>query len=206
MGIATRMAAIAAGALLLTGCVDADITVDIRSPEEITTTAVFSADRAFFDRVGGNADRFCEDGKGTIAEDKVTCIHVRTASIAELENDSARPSLFDLGNGRVKFEANFEDLVRSQAKAAGADEDVFDLSSTPLFQAIRLQMQGHTVTFTIRGRSIEETNMQLAENGHAATFKIPLASIFDKGGPDIPKKLYAIVDTRSCWLFGLVCF
>lgn len=168
---------------LLSGCFQAEMKIEILSPEEGQAITTVEMSRENYNSFGTRGP-FCEDGELTVGDESVVCVTVNSGTIDELtlasaENDQPVPvTRLDNGNLRVAFP------IGELAKNAPSGPQALMMA----------QMLGDSmVTIKIVGKMIVETNMTLADDGKSARFTVETLRILQRDD-SLPAELFAIVN------------
>jgi hypothetical protein len=181
----------------LTGCIDADVDVELTSDStaRATITQVMGAD--FYAMVKMNAEemgddlpdeeKFCANGALTENDDgTATCVIKEQGDFARLTMGAKQQT--------VQFAPAGPGLVRvslptdSMKGEIGADQ-AMDEETRQMVEAF---FAGRGVTIRFGGVEIVETNMKLSGDGESAERKIMFLDLL-RGKADLPAELYAIV-------------
>ncbi|KKB78681.1 hypothetical protein VW35_09150 [Devosia soli] len=193
-----KFAILAAFGAALAGCVDATVDVAITgdTTARATLTEVMSAD--FYAMMRTNAEaakpedeplpRFCAEGTlRKSADGSATCTIIEEGEFA---------SLTSLGNGPddIAFTPAGPGLVRVTLPTAGIAREVngalpLDPASTEMIEAY---FSGRTITISVSGAEITDTNMELAKDGKSAKTVISMLDLFN-GTAELPDQLFAVV-------------
>lgn len=193
--IFAKMAAASALALALTGCIDVEMDVALTSDTTARATMTQIVGPEFYEMIamsaeenGGDEDAFCADGALTETDDGgAICVDVKEGTFAEINAGDE--------NG-VIFSAEGPNLVRVTLPLNGIEQEVgageeMDEESRAMMTAM---FEGRTLTLSISGEEIVETNMEKSADGKSAGVVIDFMSIFD-GTTGLDGDLYALVRT-----------
>jgi len=200
-----RLAGVLAITAGLAGCMDVNAEIEVLSATagKATTSMTIGAD--FYPMIkqmseaGGDTktEPFCaKDGENLTenADGSATCVTVKEGELATLtEGDDGSPSddasFTEVSPGviRVAFKTSEMKSQVAEGAGGGSAEDAQALAM------IKPYFEGHTISITIKGKKITETNM--TASGNTATTEIPFNDLLD-GKATVPDELYAIVDTN----------
>lgn len=198
VNIFTKIAASATLALALAGCVDVsiDIAVTGKDMAKVTTVQVMTADVYSMVKMSAESGEtsdgaFCDEGELVEnADGSATCTLVEEGSFAKL---SMAPKD---GEGGMTFTEAGPGLVRVALPTAdmktelGADEEMDEQTR----QMATAFFEGHSVTISVTGAEIVETNMTRSADGKKASHEIPLLDLIN-GTLELPDELFAVVRT-----------
>jgi len=179
-------------ALLLSGCFQAEFSVEILSPSEGRTTTTISMSRAVYDQMtrgGGPDSRFCDLGEISLTDTDATCVLTKQTALSELTLGypyfSDKVPIRQLSNRTYRIAIPLELLM----KMTPDDFDLNDPNSsdivTELFKDVRL-------TVVIKGAKILTTNMQLNGDQTSASFGVDVSALMLQGD-DLPSELTATI-------------
>jgi hypothetical protein len=182
----------ATGALLfagaLAGCVDVNMDMKIVDEENGIVVTEFSMDREFYDmsqKQGGGT--FCEDdGVFEITDTVASCTTTKEGTFAELLEEAEgepAPTITSVGPG----------LVRVAYPTASLAEEMKEDESDAESMAMMVEFfEGHTITLSVSGGEITDTNMVISKDGQSASLVIPFLDMI-MGKADLPAESYAVV-------------
>ncbi|MBF0679573.1 MAG: hypothetical protein IR164_11625 [Devosia sp.] len=192
-----KLATVSVMALTLAGCIDVEMEVALSSDAtaRATTTQIVSAE--FYEMVSMSDDEGAEDGEeafcaeGTITETDdggAICVEIKEGPFADLAEG-------DDDNGMV-FTAEGPNLVRVTLPMNGIEQEVgageeMDEETRAMMTAM---FEGRTITLSISGEEILETNMDKSSDGKSATVVLDFMDIFD-GKTGLEADLFALVRT-----------
>jgi hypothetical protein len=206
----TRLAGVFAVTAALAGCMDVDAEIEVLSATtgKATTSMTIGAD--FYPMIkqmseaggeGSSSEPFCKkDGEELTenADGSATCVTVKEGDLATITqgedggpSDDATFTEVSPGVIRVAFKTS---EMKSQV-AEGAGGGTSDAETAQAMAMIKPYFEGHTISITIKGKKITETNMTKSGDGMSATTEIPFNDLLD-GKADIPDELFAVVDTN----------
>lgn len=178
----------------LTGCIDADVTVEITSATtaKATLTQIMSADiyamvAMSADSGEENGDSFCAEGELTEnADGSATCVVTEEGAFAELSMGK--------GEGAMVFTSAGPGLVRvalptAEMKAEIGADDEMDEETRQMVEAF---FTGHSITIRLSGAEVVDTNMTLAADRRSAETVLPFLDLIN-GTAELPEELFAVV-------------
>lgn len=190
--------------LLMSACIDADVTIAFTSETEVTTTGEMQMARELFDLMGKSAEAACPGGTGALTETAFSCKQTETMTVEELlaqaprtnqgtpEDLTAAAAITRLDNGNIQVALDFSQLMKGQQ---GAEE------LKGMAKMMKAAVAGHSFTFHITGPQIISTTGTLSEDGLTATKIIPIAAFLD-AKPDFgPAFVTEVGLTGSCFLW-----
>lgn len=185
----------------LTGCIDADVDVELTSATtaRATITQIMGAD--FYAMIKMNAeetadagaatdDQFCAQGALTENNDgTATCVINEVGRFADLTLGSKNKTVVfaPVGRGLVRVSLPTERMKEE----IGADEAMDDETK----KMVEAFFAGRGVTIRFSGLEITDTNMTLSNEGRTAQEKINFLDLL-RGEADLPEELYAVVRVR----------
>lgn len=190
--------------VLLSACVDADVTIAFVSETEVTTTGEMQMARELFDMLGKSADAACPGGAGALTDTAFTCTQTKTMTVEQLlaqapranqgtpEDLTAAANIKRLENGNIQVVLDFSELMQGQQ---GAEE------LKGMAKMMKAAVAGHDFTFHVTGPSIVSTTGTLSEDGLTATRIIPIATFLDAKPNFGPAFVTEIDLTKSCFLW-----
>lgn len=202
-----RLFALMLGLLPLTGCIDADLTLDFQDDSTVETVMEIRFGRELFDLTGKSPEAMCKDGTATVGAEVVTCVQRRTSTlddfIAEVERragadpaarmqQAARVERLD-GN-RLRVTLDFAGLA-----AAGGPEVA---QARQMAGLMRAALAGHSFVFRVKAPKIEATTGTLSADGKTAEHVVPLSAMVSDTPP---APFVTTLAFKSCW-FGVFCF
>lgn len=178
----------------LTGCIDADVTVEITSATtaKATLTQIMSADiyamvAMSADSGEESGDSFCAEGELTEnADGSATCVVTEEGAFAELSMGK--------GEGAMVFTSAGPGLVRvalptAEMKAEIGADDEMDEETRQMVEAF---FTGHSITIRLSGAEVVDTNMTLAADRRSAETVLPFLDLIN-GTAELPEELFAVV-------------
>ncbi len=189
-----RLAATAALAAMLAGCIDVSLDVAVTSPTtaRATMTQVMGADIYAMVKMGeesGDTEEagFCDEGTLTeTADGGATCIIVEEGAFADLDlgQDEGGMRFTEAGPGLVRVALPTADMKAE----LGADEDM-DAETKQMVDAF---FAGRTLTVSVSGAEVVDTNMSRSDDGKTASEAIPMLDLIN-GTAELPDELFAVV-------------
>lgn len=190
-----RLAGVAVLAVGLSGCFDVSMDIEILSETEGRGTVVASMEPDVYELFSsGQAEAsFCGEGEEIeITDTLVTCTKVEEGSFADLdlgvEDGDEGPSITALGNGQVRVSFPSSELLGDPAEDQSEDEQQMQQMMLAMFA-------GHTVTLSVSGGPVLDTNMELAEDGNSASIALPFGDLMSRE-LDLPDELYAVIQVQ----------
>jgi len=173
----------------LTGCAEVSMEVHVLGEDSIRATTVKSMNRDVYDVSQiQNETGFCDDGQIELTDIAAICTVVMEGDFASLSipspDGSPQPSV-------VLIDAN---LVRVTFPTADLEND-FGASTGSLDEQekqIIAMFAGRSITLTVTGGEIVETNMTLAKDKQSASLEISLTALF-AGETDLPTESFATI-------------
>ncbi len=188
IGNLARLAGIGALAGTLAACVDVEMVIDVLDQDHGRGTMTMTVDKSTYDMMTAQGDDndFCSEGEIIEAEATVQCVQVEEGSFSELlfseDSDEPQPTVTSEGGGRVRVSFPTSTITEGM----GADND-------PQTQAMMAAMfEGNTLTLTVTGGPIVDTNMDLAPDGQSASLTVLFTDLFN-GAVELPEFSYAVV-------------
>ena len=195
-----RAAGVVALTGMLAGCIDMTAEIDVLSETTGKATTTMTMGAEFYPMIkqmaeaapeGDASDGFCVEEGDVLTENadgSATCVSVKegeltTLSGAEGPSEDATFTVVSPGVVRVAFAT---ENMSSQV-TEGQDEETA--------QMMKAYLDGHNVTIRIKGNKVIDTNMTLSGDGKSAEIVIPFLGLID-GTANLPKELFAVVDTR----------
>ncbi|MCW5722762.1 MAG: hypothetical protein KIS86_16620 [Devosia sp.] len=191
--LGTLAATLVLGAAL-TGCIDADVTVEITSATtaKATLTQIMSADiyamvAMSADSGEESGDSFCAEGELTEnADGSATCVVTEEGTFADLSMGK--------GEGAMVFTSAGPGLVRvalptAEMKAEIGADDEMDEETRQMVEAF---FTGHSITIRLSGAEVVDTNMTLAADRRSAETVLPFLDLIN-GTAELPEELFAVV-------------
>lgn len=197
-----RFAVLVLACLGLSACLDADVTLDVTGPEDLTVTTELSMARDLYDMIGGSDADPCRNATPDIGAETVTCRTERPMTVAQLVEVSS-------GNGRgfdplrgLRVERVDDKTLRFTvplADIAANRPDSRDLDR--MAGMARMALAGHALTLRIRAHRIEATNATLSEDETTATRVIPMVELLDGRLTGAPDFTVTAKVAPTCWLW-----
>ena len=181
------LAKITAGGMLagvLAGCVSAAVEVQVLDENTARSTiSMIIPAKTYEERAAqGPVDGICGEAELVAAPDGgVTCVTVVEGGFDELRSADANLSIQSLGDGLVRVGfllAELEDTDSSSPEAVNETRAIFE---------------GQTLSLSVRGGVIVETNMERAADGQSAALTIPISNVFVGDLGEI-REPFAVVD------------
>lgn len=203
-----RLAGVLAVTAGLAGCMDVDAEIEVLSATtgKATTSMTIGADfypmikqMAASGDASSNSEPFCAKDGEELTENtdgSATCVTSKEGELATLtEGEDGGPSedasFTEVSPGVIRVAFKTDEMKSQVAEGAGG-ESAEDAQALAM---IKPYFEGHTISITIRGKKITETNMTASDDGTSATTEIPFNDLLD-GKATVPDELYAIVDTN----------
>lgn len=203
-----RLAGVLAVTAGLAGCMDVEAEIEVLSATtgKATTSMTIGAD--FYPMIkqmseaggeGVKSEPFCaKDGEELTENDdgSATCVTTKEGELATLtEGEDGGPSedasFTEVSPGVIRVAFKTSDMKSQVAEGAGGGS----ADDAQAMAMIKPYFEGHTISITIKGKKITETNMTASDDGTSATTEIPFNDLLD-GKANVPDELYAIVDTN----------
>lgn len=188
IGTLTRIAGIVVMASTLAACVDVEMVIEVLDQDNGRGTMTMTVDKATYDMMTsqGDSSDFCADGEIIEGKASVQCVQVEEGSFSELlfseDSEEPQPTVTSEGGGRVRVSFPTSTITEGM----GADED-------PQSQAMMAAMfEGNTLTLTVTGGPIVDTNMELSDDGQSASLTVLFTDLFN-GTVELPEFSYAVV-------------
>ncbi|HEY8594073.1 MAG TPA: hypothetical protein VIL84_02420 [Devosiaceae bacterium] len=180
----------------LAGCFDATMDIKVLGDNKAQGTVTISLDKAIYDMGQGNGSSsdFCTDGTLTTTATTVTCTTSKDGTFDEINFDDSSPDGTPAPNVTIKQEQ--PGLVRVTFPTKALQTDIGDSASDAQSRQMMVSMfAGHSMTFSISGGEIVDTNMTLAPDRQSAKLVIPFSDVINRTA-DIPGDAYAVVKLR----------
>lgn len=201
-----RLAGVLAVTAGLAGCMDVNAEIEVLSATTGVATTSMTIGADFYPMIkqmaadpSAKSEPFCgKDGEELTenADGSATCVTTKEGELATLTaGDDGSPSedasFTEVSPGVIKVTFKTSEMKSQVAEGAGGGsaEDAQALAM------IKPYFEGHTISITIKGKKITETNMTASDDGTSATTEIPFNDLLD-GKATVPDELYAIVDTN----------
>jgi hypothetical protein len=203
-----RLAGVLAVTAGLAGCMDVEAEIEVLSATtgKATTSMTIGAD--FYPMIkqmseaggeGVKSEPFCAKDGEELTENEdgsATCVTTKEGELATLaEGEDGGPSedasFTEVSPGVIRVAFKTSDMKSQVAEGAGGGS----AEDAQAMAMIKPYFEGHTISITIKGKKITETNMTVSDDGTSATTEIPFNDLLD-GKATVPDELYAIVDTN----------
>lgn len=203
-----RLAGVLAVTAGLAGCMDVDAEIEVLSATtgKATTSMTIGAD--FYPMIkqmseaggeGVKSEPFCAKDGEELTENEdgsATCVTSKEGDLATLtEGEDGGPSedasFTEVSPGVIRVAFKTSEMKSQVAEGAGGGS----AEDAQAMAMIKPYFEGHTISITIKGKKITETNMTASGDGTSATTEIPFNDLLD-GKATVPDELYAIVDTN----------
>jgi hypothetical protein len=206
-----RLAGVFAITAGLAGCMDVEAEIEVLSATTGKATSSITISSEFYPMIkqmaeaggeGAQSEPFCaKDGEELVENDdgSGTCITVKEGDLTTLTADgdgapSDDASFTEVSPGVIRVSFKTEDMKSSVAEGAGGSAGG-DAETEQAMAMIKPYFEGHSVSITIKGKKITETNMTASGDGTSATTEIPFLELLE-GNAELPDELYAVVDTN----------
>lgn len=211
-----RLAGILAVTAGLAGCMDVNAEIEVLSATTGKATTAITIGADFYPMIkqmaaagGGEAAKsssdFCKKYGEQLTENadgSATCVTTKEGEFATLTADddgspSDDASFTEVSPGviRVAFKTSDMKSQVTEGAGGGAAAPTSDAETAQALAMIKPYFEGHTISITIKGKKITETNMTASGDGTSATTEIPFNDLLD-GKATVPDELYAVVDTN----------
>lgn len=203
-----RLAGVLAVTAGLAGCMDVEAEIEVLSATtgKATTSMTIGAD--FYPMIkqmseaggeGMKSEPFCDKEGEELTENadgSATCVTTKEGELATLtEGEDGGPSedasFTEVSPGVIRVAFKTSEMKSQVAEGAGGGS----AEDAQAMAMIKPYFEGHTISITIKGKKITETNMTASDDGTSATTEIPFNDLLD-GKATVPDELYAIVDTN----------
>ncbi len=194
-------------ALPLSGCIDADLTLDFKDSATVETVMDLRLGRELFDLTGKSPQEICKDGTATVGTETISCVQRRTSTVDELIAEADRRAgsgpadqirqaakVERLGDHRLRVTLDFASMT-----AAGGPEVA---QARQMAGLMRAALAGHSLVFRVKAPKIENTTGTLAPDGKSAEYVVPLGALL---ADPPPAPFVTTLALKSCW-FGVFCF
>ncbi|MDD8022954.1 MAG: hypothetical protein PHX82_07600 [Paracoccaceae bacterium] len=198
-----------AATLLLSACIDADVTMDFSDGETMQGGVEMSLDRKLFDMMGKSPAAACPGGEGVLTSSDFTCSTHDAVPIAKLleegapktgQNDfdpSSAATFERVDDNTIRVSFDFAEMARK-----GRKSDQQDLGG--MEDMIRAAMAGHSFGFHIKGYKILSTTGTLSEDSTEASLVIPVSAFLDEN-PDLGPPFVTEVQLKRHCTFFIFC-
>jgi hypothetical protein len=195
-------------ALPLSGCIDADLTLDFKDEATVETVMDLKLGRELFDLTGKSPQEVCKDGTATVGTETISCVQRSTSTVDEFIAEADRRAgagagpadqirqaakVEKLGGGKLRVTLDFAGMA-----AAGGPEMA---QARQMAGLMRAALAGHSLVFRVKAPKIEETTGTLAPDGKSAEYVLPLGALLANPPPPAFVTTLAL---KSCW-FGVIC-
>jgi hypothetical protein len=200
LGWAKRTGGLVAVVLALSGCVDVKLDVAVKDGDKVTGTMVQVMDADTYTMVkagttghkGGRS--FCMETGAVLArtgDGGATCTIVRDGTWSDLSFNGDRHqqtvSIAPDGDGLVRVAFPVSEMVNALANKKQLDEQARSM--------LVAMFQGHTLTLTVSGGTVVETNMDVEAGSRSAEKKIDFLDLLN-GAATLPQEYYAVVRVK----------
>lgn len=193
-------------ALVLSGCIDMDVTMDFRDAETVEIVMETAMAREFHDMIEGQGGGPCEGVVPDIGPEEVRCLSRETMTIAALlekQADAAETRMqaeeFSvverLDENRLRVTLNLAQMLEGRPPP----EDMEGMG-----RMVKAALAGRDFVFRVRGHAIEETTGTLSEDGREAVTVIPMARFLDPA-PDFGPAFVTVVRLEEVCVLWLFC-
>ncbi|AOZ68205.1 hypothetical protein LPB142_01840 [Rhodobacter xanthinilyticus] len=197
-----------AGLMMLSACIDADVTMDFSDGETMQGGVETSFARELFDMMGKSPADACPGGEANLTKKDFTCRTHGETTIAKLleqgapqigqnDFDPAAAARFErVDDNHIRITFDFSELSKN-----GKKPDPEDLGG--MEDMIRAALAGHSFSFHIRAYKITSTTGTLSEDGTEASLVIPVATFLDPE-PDLGPAFVTEVQLKqqcTLWIF-----
>ena len=203
--------------LLLSGCFDAEVTVDFQDDTTMLVAYELRMDRALYDMTGGNTDEsFCGDASEVVVgEAQAICSGEETRMIADVlsAQGSTAPSSSNYGvfseppfslvqESSVQYRVTFDiEQMFAQSQTEMAQDDIPE----GMEDMARAALAGRSFVLRVRAHEVIETNGVVSDDRKEATHYIPMTILLEDS-PDFGPAFTTVLRTApSCRLFGMIC-
>lgn len=203
-----RLAGVLAVTAGLAGCMDVDAEIEVLSATSGKATSSITISSEFYPMIkqmaeaggeGLKSEPFCaKEGEELIenADGSGTCITTKEGDFAALtaEGDGApseEASFTEVSPGVIRVAFKTDDMKSQVAEGAGGGS----AEDEQAMAMIKPYFEGHTISITIKGKKITDTNMTASGDGTSATIELPFLDLLE-GNAELPDELYAVVDTN----------
>lgn len=204
-----RIAGVLAVTAGLAGCMDVEAEIEVLSATSGTATSSITISPEFYPMIkqmaatggeGAQSEPFCakdgeelvenEDGSGTCITFKEGDLEALTAGDDGSPSDEA--SFTEISPGVIRVAFKTDDMKSQVTEGAGGGADA---EAEQAMAMIKPYFEGRTISITIKGKKITDTNMTASGDGTSATTELPFLDLLE-GKADLPDELYAVVDTN----------
>jgi hypothetical protein len=196
-----RIALVAA--LLVSGCIDADVALDFTDPDTMLGLFDITLSRQLHDMTGG---AFCKDGIETLTPDTARCTTERRVPLADvLEKGTAA-----LGEGQFAADEGLriETIDDNRLRVS------FDFSKMPqkdqpqdlqgMDGMVRAALAGHSFVFRIKAYRILSSTGTISADGSETTKVIPVTAFLDQP-PSVGGDFVTELQLRQVCRFWVFC-
>lgn len=190
-----KLAAMAGLGLMLTGCIDAKVDVELTSATtaKASLTQIMGAD--FYAMLKMNSgppgsaddDRFCTKGQLTENKDgSATCLVTQQGRFATLDLGEVEAPLHfrSAGPGLVRISVSTTEMK--------TEVDMGEQMNDETRQMLDAFFAKRAITLRFGGLAVTETNMTRSADGNSAEMVIPILDLID-GTAVLPDEIYAVV-------------
>ncbi|MCD7058532.1 hypothetical protein [Pelagibacterium xiamenense] len=188
-----RLGGAVAVTLGLAACMDVTMDLEVLSETDGRATMTTSVSNDVYTMIEQQADEggdeFCPDGEVVAGDATTECIVTSEGAFDELDlgdGEDGGPRIEAIGNGQVRVSLPTGELNEEISQGMGEEQDA------EMMAMVSAMFEGHYITFNVSGGEIVDTNMDLAEDGMAASYQIPFADLM-QGTLELPDELYAVV-------------
>lgn len=183
---------IAVLALSLSACMDISMEIEVLDETQAkgTMTTAMAADiyQMIEAQQTEGDEGFCDEGELVQTPETVSCIVTQSGPFGDLDlgEDGSGPTIEAIGGGQVRVSFPLGDLSEEIGQGMGAGED-------PEMLAMMASMfEGNSITMTVSGGRILDSNMEVALDGLSASYVIPFDALLT-GEVILPEEAYAVV-------------
>lgn len=198
-----------AAALMLSACIDADVTMDFSDGETMQGGVEMTLARELFDMMGKSPAAACPGGEGVLTKTDFTCrTHGETPIAKLLEEGAAETAQNDFDpSAAAKFERVDDNTIRvsfdfTEMASKGQKTGQQDMGG--MEDLISAAMAGHSFSFHIKGYKIVSTTGTLSEDGTEASLVIPVSAFLDES-PDLGPPFVTEVQLKRHCTFFIFC-
>ena len=188
-----RLSGAAALALSLAACMDISMEVEVLSQTEAKGTMATTVGADIYQMLAAQQtetddDGFCDEGELVETPETVSCVVTSSGPFDEFEmgDDGESPTIEAIGGGQVRVSFPLGGLADEIGEGLGAGEDPETLAM------MASMFEGNSITMTVSGGPILDTNMELAADGNSASLTILFTELLT-GDIDLPEEAYAVV-------------
>lgn len=208
-----RIAGVLAVTAGLAGCMDVNAEIEVLSATTGKATTSMTISKDFYPMIkqmeaAGGAEAkgssdFCKEAGEQLTENadgSATCVTTKEGELATLTagddgNPSEDASFTEVSPGVIRVAFKTSEMKSQVAEGAGGGaQGASEAETAQAMAMIKPYFEGHTISITIKGKRITDTNMTKSGDGTATT-SIPFNDLLD-GKSTVPDELYAVVDTN----------